>query len=71
CFFAVTIVPIINRTLSVFYIITHSSIISYPKPYFKLINYITNNQLRQLKARIIKLQNWLDEDSKIPVQPIG
>jgi len=29
-----------------------------------------NKELRQLKARIIKLQNWLDEDSKSPKQPM-
>jgi hypothetical protein len=29
-----------------------------------------NKELRQLKARIVKLQKWLDEDSKIPAQPM-
>jgi hypothetical protein len=29
-----------------------------------------NKELRQLKARIVKLQKWLDEDSKILAQPM-
>jgi chromosome segregation ATPase len=29
-----------------------------------------NKELRQLKARIVKLQNWLDEDSKSPKHPM-
>jgi hypothetical protein len=29
-----------------------------------------NAELRQLKARIVKLQNWFDEDSKTPAQPM-